>query len=99
MKLRYFCLTRAMLCLSTWLEVGRPASLLYKYRDKREVYSCILKGEVAYLLPVFYCPDYVQVVDMGTLELRITAVKPSTDGERVRNGFLSWHRNAADQMF
>lgn len=32
----------------------------------------------------FY-PDYVQVVDMGTLELRITAVKPGTDGERVRN--------------
>lgn len=32
----------------------------------------------------FY-PDYVQVVDMGTLELRITAVKPGTDGERVRH--------------
>lgn len=28
-------------------------------------------------------PDYVQVVDMGTLELRITAVKPGIDGERV----------------
>ncbi|XP_047677677.1 autophagy-related protein 2 homolog B isoform X1 [Tachysurus fulvidraco] len=27
--------------------------------------------------------DYVQVVDMGTLELRITAVKPGIDGERV----------------
>uniref|UniRef100_A0AAR2KEJ5 Autophagy related 2B n=1 Tax=Pygocentrus nattereri TaxID=42514 RepID=A0AAR2KEJ5_PYGNA len=31
--------------------------------------------------------DYVQVVDMGTLELRITAVKPSTDGERTEPRF------------
>lgn len=28
--------------------------------------------------------DYVQVVDMGTLELRITAVKPGIDGKLVR---------------
>lgn len=27
--------------------------------------------------------DYVQVVDMGTLELRITAVKPGADGKMV----------------
>lgn len=32
---------------------------------------------------IFFPPDYVQVVDMGTLELRITAFKPGTDGERV----------------
>ncbi|KAF7704373.1 hypothetical protein HF521_021445 [Silurus meridionalis] len=31
--------------------------------------------------------DYVQVVDMGTLELRITAVKPGTDGERTEPRF------------
>uniref|UniRef100_A0A3P8RJN2 Autophagy related 2B n=1 Tax=Amphiprion percula TaxID=161767 RepID=A0A3P8RJN2_AMPPE len=29
--------------------------------------------------------DYVQVVDMGTLELRITAVKPGIDGKLVRS--------------
>lgn len=28
--------------------------------------------------------DYVQVVDMGTLELRITAAKPGLDGKLVR---------------
>ncbi|XP_062863124.1 autophagy-related protein 2 homolog B isoform X2 [Trichomycterus rosablanca] len=31
--------------------------------------------------------DYVQVVDMGTLELRITAVKPGADGERMEPRF------------
>ncbi|XP_026875391.2 autophagy-related protein 2 homolog B isoform X2 [Electrophorus electricus] len=31
--------------------------------------------------------DYVQVVDMGTLELRITAVKPGTDGVRTEPRF------------
>lgn len=30
-----------------------------------------------------YITDYVQVVDMGTLELRITAVKPGADGKLV----------------
>lgn len=29
--------------------------------------------------------DYVQVVDMGTLELRITAAKPGADGKLVKN--------------
>ena len=33
--------------------------------------------------------DYVQVVDMGTLELRITAVKPGLNGELVRVENLS----------
>lgn len=28
--------------------------------------------------------DYVQVVDMGTLELRITAAKPGADGKLVK---------------
>lgn len=28
--------------------------------------------------------DYVQVVDMGTLELRITAAKPGVDGKLVK---------------
>lgn len=34
----------------------------------------------------FWCftTDYVQVVDMGTLELRITAAKPGIDGKLVR---------------
>ena len=31
-----------------------------------------------------FSSDYVQVVDMGTLELRITAVKPGVDGKLVR---------------
>ncbi|XP_051502720.1 autophagy-related protein 2 homolog B-like isoform X2 [Myxocyprinus asiaticus] len=31
--------------------------------------------------------DYVQVVDMGTLELRITAVKPGTDGKMTEPRF------------
>ncbi|XP_076833949.1 LOW QUALITY PROTEIN: autophagy-related protein 2 homolog B [Brachyhypopomus gauderio] len=31
--------------------------------------------------------DYVQVVDMGTLELRITAVKPGTDAEKTEPRF------------
>ncbi|XP_069049279.1 autophagy-related protein 2 homolog B isoform X3 [Lepisosteus oculatus] len=31
--------------------------------------------------------DYVQVVDMGLLELRITAVKPGADGERTEPRF------------
>ncbi|XP_057199403.1 autophagy-related protein 2 homolog B isoform X3 [Triplophysa rosa] len=31
--------------------------------------------------------DYVQVVDMGTLELRITAVKPGTDGNMTEPRF------------
>uniref|UniRef100_A0A8C7DGB8 Autophagy related 2B n=1 Tax=Oncorhynchus kisutch TaxID=8019 RepID=A0A8C7DGB8_ONCKI len=36
---------------------------------------------------VLYLPDYVQVVDMGTLELRITAVKPGVDGELTEPRF------------
>lgn len=28
--------------------------------------------------------DFVQVVDMGTLELRITAAKPGADGKLVK---------------
>lgn len=32
---------------------------------------------------VLFDTDYVQVVDMGTLELRITAVKPGLDGKLV----------------
>lgn len=35
----------------------------------------------------FFFPDYVQVVDMGTLELRITAVKPGVDGKLVGRAF------------
>lgn len=31
-----------------------------------------------------FLSDYVQVVDMGTLELRITAAKPGVDGKLVR---------------
>lgn len=33
---------------------------------------------------LIFLSDYVQVVDMGTLELRITAVKPGADGKLVR---------------
>lgn len=33
---------------------------------------------------LIFLSDYVQVVDMGTLELRITAVKPGVDGKLVR---------------
>lgn len=35
-----------------------------------------------------FVSDYVQVVDMGTLELRITAVKPGVDGKLVRFIYL-----------
>ncbi|XP_051578281.1 autophagy-related protein 2 homolog B-like isoform X1 [Myxocyprinus asiaticus] len=38
-------------------------------------------------LSVNLARDYVQVVDMGTLELRITAVKPGTDGKMTEPRF------------
>lgn len=54
-------------------------------------FECTVYVEVCemQLLPrcLFFCfcvTDYVQVVDMGTLELRITAVKPGADGKLVR---------------
>lgn len=31
----------------------------------------------------FGLSDYIRVMDMGLLELTITAVKPGSDGERV----------------
>lgn len=34
-------------------------------------------------LLLVFATDYVQVVDMGTLELRITATKPGLDGKLV----------------
>lgn len=37
---------------------------------------------------LFFVTDYVQVVDMGTLELRITAVKPGVDGKLVGVGYF-----------
>lgn len=39
----------------------------------------------------FSFSDYVQVVDMGTLELRITAVKPGVDGKLVSVNYLYSH--------
>lgn len=33
---------------------------------------------------LYVVTDYVQVVDMGTLELRITAAKPGADGKLVK---------------
>lgn len=78
MKQHCFCLTEVTLCLSTWLEV-RSGSFVFKPREENS-----LRIDVrSYLCCPPPSPDYVQVVDMGTLELRITAVKPGTDGERV----------------
>lgn len=37
--------------------------------------------------PVASIPDYVQVLDMGTLELRITAVKPDVNEKPVGEPF------------
>lgn len=35
------------------------------------------------ILFIFIILDYVRVMDMGLLELTITAVKPDSDGEQV----------------
>lgn len=46
-----------------------------------------LKKKQIELWPVYVFDlviDYVQVVDMGTLELRITAAKPGADGKLVK---------------
>lgn len=39
---------------------------------------------------LYFVSDYVQVVDMGTLELRITAAKPGADGKLVK-AIFGWH--------
>lgn len=49
-------------------------------RNLRESVKCSFG--LCFLL--IFLSDYVQVVDMGTLELRITAVKPGVDGKLVR---------------
>lgn len=43
----------------------------------------IFKCSFDQCLLLAFVTDYVQVVDMGTLELRITAVKPGLDGKLV----------------
>lgn len=44
----------------------------------------MLKCSFDQCLVLVFVTDYVQVVDMGTLELRITAAKPGVDGKLVR---------------
>lgn len=39
---------------------------------------------------ILFCSDYVRVMDMGLLELTIRAVKPGSDGERVRTSKLKY---------
>uniref|UniRef100_A0A3P9IZC0 Autophagy related 2B n=1 Tax=Oryzias latipes TaxID=8090 RepID=A0A3P9IZC0_ORYLA len=49
------------------------------YSPIADIFAITLTNECFFL-----SLDYVQVVDMGTLELRITAVKPGTDGKLPR---------------
>ncbi len=74
MKLHCFCLTRSMLCLLIWHEVR-------SHTHQWSLRICLPRMLVSFLIVV--SSDYVQVVDMGTLELRITAVKPGQDGNMV----------------
>lgn len=56
-------------------------------RGKLTSVMCVKKGKLKYsfdqCLLLVFAADYVQVVDMGTLELRITAAKPGVDGKLV----------------
>lgn len=56
-------------------------------RGKLTSVMSVKKGKLKYsfdrCLLLVFAPDYVQVVDMGTLELRITAAKPGVDGKLV----------------
>lgn len=61
-------------------------------RGKLTSVMSVKKGKLKYsfdlCLLLLFAPDYVQVVDMGTLELRITAAKPGVDGKLVWSVYL-----------
>ncbi|XP_037551290.1 autophagy-related protein 2 homolog B [Nematolebias whitei] len=63
--------------ISSWVSLDNSSSTLRIILDE----AALFLSDKNKVVSVNLARDYVQVVDMGTLELRITAVKPGADGK------------------